>query len=279
MSNWEKDYEAAQREQERNQELKRHNDLLDRHSIQQRLASEEKNRLLENQVRQTEKQNEILQQQAIAEERRREQELKQKQEQFYKDKIFELKNKLIYSWEQYHQGYADDICEDDFIQMDKIIKKLLSMSKDEFYKFIKMILPDKTSDENILELFPITSLENIFYLLLEKTKSFSFEGYNYLDSNDKSYRVSLIDIQNRPGKIAKIIKEIINNSEFLKATFNHDFLINRSINDISIDSRIDENIRYKEEWDTGIKNSIFNANMEFIKIDTALEKELRISEE
>ena len=204
---------------------------------------------------------------------------------FPKDKIFELKNKLIYSWEQYHQGYADDICEDDFIQMDKIIKKLLSMSKDEFYKFVKMILPDKTSDENILGLFPITSLENIFYLLLEKTKSFSFEGYNYLDSNDKSYRVSLIDIQNRPGKIAKIIKEIINNSEFLKATFNHDFLINRSINDISIDSRIDElsdvpeNIRYKEEWDTGIKNSIFNANMEFIKIDTALEKELRISEE
>lgn len=202
-----------------------------------------------------------------------------------KDKIFELKNKLIYSWEQYHQGYADDICEDDFIQMDKIIKKLLSMSKDEFYKFVKMILPDKTSDENILELFPITSLENIFYLLLEKTKSFSFEGYNYLDSNDKSYRVSLIDIQNRPGKTAKIIKDIINNSEFLKATFNHDFLINRSINDISIDSRIDElsdvpeNIRYKEEWDTGIKNSIFNANMEFIKIDTALEKELRISEE
>ena len=31
--------------------------------------------------------------------------------------------------------------------------------------------------------------------------------------------------------------------------------------------------------DTGIKNSIFNVNMEFIKIDTALEKELRISEE
>lgn len=90
MSNWEKDYDAAQREQERNQELRRHNDLLDRHSIQQRLASEEKNRLLANQVRQTEKQNEILQQQAIAEERRREQELKQKQEQFYKDKIFEL---------------------------------------------------------------------------------------------------------------------------------------------------------------------------------------------
>ena len=62
-------------------------------------------------------------------------------------------------------------------------------------------------------------------------------------------------------------------------------MINRSINDISIDSRIDElsdvpeNIRYKEEWDTGIKNSIFNANMEFIKIDTALERELRISEE
>lgn len=205
--------------------------------------------------------------------------------EFHKDKIFELKNKLIYSWEQYHQDYANDICEDDFIQMDKIIKQLLSMSKDEFYKFVKMILPDKTSDENILELFPISSLENIFYLLLEKTKSFSFKSYNYLDEDDKSYRVSLIDIQNRPGRIAKIVKEIINNSEFLKATFNHDFLINRSIDDISIDSRIDElsnisdNIRYKKAWDTGIKNSIFNANMEFIGIDTVLEKELGVSEE
>lgn len=95
----------------------------------------------------------------------------------------------------------------------------------------------------------------------------------------------MIDIQNRPGRIAKIVKEIINNSEFLKATFNHDFLINRSIDDISIDSRIDElsnisdNIRYKKAWDTGIKNSIFNANMEFIGIDTVLEKELGVSEE
>ena len=120
MSNWEKDYEAAQREQERNQELKRHNDLLDRHSIQQRLASEEKNRLLENQVRQTEKQNEILQQQAIAEERRREQELKQKQEKFYKDKIFELKK----IWAQ-----AKDNSERDRIQI------LLSEVEGEYEKY------------------------------------------------------------------------------------------------------------------------------------------------
>ena len=120
MSNWEKDYEAEQRERERNQELKRHNDLLDRHSIQQRLASEEKNRLLENQVRQTEKQNEILQQQAIAEERRREQELKQKQEQFYKDKIFELKK----IWAQ-----AKDNSERDRIQI------LLSEVEGEYEKY------------------------------------------------------------------------------------------------------------------------------------------------
>ena len=120
MSNWEKEYEASQREQERNQELKRHNDLLDRHSIQQRLASEEKNRLLADQVRQTEKQNEILQQQAIAEERRREQELKQKQEQFYKDRIFELKK----IWAQ-----AKDNSERDRIQI------LLSEIEGEYEKY------------------------------------------------------------------------------------------------------------------------------------------------
>ncbi|EGC23529.1 ABC-three component system protein [Streptococcus sanguinis] len=202
-----------------------------------------------------------------------------------KDEVFEIKNKMIYSWEKYRRDYAEDIDSGDLEQMDEIINSLLSMSKEKFCEFVRLILPHEKSDENILELFAITSLENIFYLLLEKTKSFSFKGYNYLDNDGKSYRVSLIDIQNRPGRIAKIVKEIINNSEFLKATFNHDFLINRSINDISIDSRIDEltdipdNIRYKDEWDTGIKNSIFNANMEFIKIDTALEKELRTIEE
>lgn len=120
MSNWEKDYEAAQRERERNQELKRHNDLLDRQTIQQRLASEEKNRLLADQVRQTEKQNEILQQQAIAEERRKEQELKHKQEQFYKDKIFELKK----IWAQ-----AKDNSERDRIQI------LLSEIESEYEKY------------------------------------------------------------------------------------------------------------------------------------------------
>ena len=120
MSNWEKDYEAAQREQERNQQLKRQNDLLNRQTIQQRLASEEKNKLLADQVRQAEKQNEILQQQAIIEERRKEQELKQKQEQFYKDKIFELKK----IWAQ-----AKDNSERDRIQI------LLSEVEDEYEKY------------------------------------------------------------------------------------------------------------------------------------------------
>ena len=64
-----------------------------------------------------------------------------------------------------------------------------------------------------------------FYVLLEKTKGFSFKAYSYLDNNEKSYRVSLISIQNRPGGLANLIQEIIDNSKFLKATLTMIFLL------------------------------------------------------
>ena len=105
-----------------------------------------------------------------------------------------------------------------------------------------------------------------------------------LDDDKKSYRVSFIDIQNRRGRIAKLIQEIINNVEFLKATFNHDFLINRGIDELHIGNRIDEfdgcsDNRYREEWNTGVQHNIFKANMEFISIEKAKETRLRVPED
>lgn len=82
----------------------------------------------------------------------------------------------------------------------------------------------------------------------------------------------------------KKIQEIIDNSEFLKATFNHDFLINRGIDELHIGNRIDEfdgcsDNRYREEWNTGVQHNIFKANMEFISIEKAKEKSLRVPED
>ncbi|TVW53461.1 hypothetical protein AZJ82_11725, partial [Streptococcus pneumoniae] len=95
---------------------------------------------------------------------------------------------------------------------------------------------------------------------------------------------SLISIQDRPGIIAKKIQEIIDNSEFLKATFNHDFLINRDIDELHIGNRIDEfdgmlDNRYREEWNTGVQHNIFKPNMEFISIEKVKEKNLSVPED
>ncbi|TVV78032.1 hypothetical protein AZK20_11575, partial [Streptococcus pneumoniae] len=188
------------------------------------------------------------------------------------DEVYEMKKNLTYRWEKYHGDYASDIREEDFKLMDEINNHLLSLTKDEFYEFVRMMLPHENSDEKFLELFRNAPMEDIFYVLLEKIKGFSFKSYSYLDDNEKSYRTSLISIQDRPGIIAKKIQEIIDNSEFLKATFNHDFLINRDIDELHIGNRIDEfdgmlDNRYREEWNTGVQHNIFKPNMEFISIE------------
>ena len=200
------------------------------------------------------------------------------------DEVYEMKKNLTYRWEKYHRDYASDIREEDFKLMDEINNHLLSLTKDEFYEFVRMMLPHENSDENFLDLFRKAPIEDIFYVLLEKFKGFSFKAYSYLDDNEKSYRTSLISIQDRPGRIAKIIQEIIDNSEFLKATFNHDFLINRDIDELHIWNKIDEfdgmlDNRYREEWSTGVQHNIFKSNMEFISIKEAKEKSLRVPED
>lgn len=201
-----------------------------------------------------------------------------------KDEVYEMKNNLTYRWEKYRRDYVSDIEEEDIKLMDEINNQLLSLTKDEFYEFVRMMLPNENSDENFLELFRNAPMEDIFYVLLEKIKGFSFKAYSYLDDNEKSYRTSLISTQDRPGRIAKIIQEIIGNSEFLKATFNHDFLINRDIDELHIGNRIDEfdgvpGNRYREEWNTGVQHNIFKPNMEFISIKKAKEKNLSMPED
>lgn len=93
-----------------------------------------------------------------------------------KDEVYEMKNTLTYSWEKYHLDYIDDISVDDFEKMDTIIKHLLSMSKEDFLNFSKMVLPDGKQNETLSKLFNNSVLENIFYVLLEKTKDFPFES-------------------------------------------------------------------------------------------------------
>ena len=206
------------------------------------------------------------------------------EEEMPKDEVYKMKNTLTYSWEKYHRDSVGDISEDDFKLMDNIINQLLSMSKEDFYEFVRMVLPHEKSDEDFAEIFNITLLEKIFYSLIKDVRKFSFKHYSFLDEVEKSYRFSLIDIEESPGRIARVIKNIIDNSEFLKATFNHDFLINRDIDGIPFGVRIDEfdsmsDNRYKDEWNTGVQHNIFKPNMEFIGIKKVKAKNLTVPED
>jgi hypothetical protein len=102
-----------------------------------------------------------------------------------KDEVYEMKNTLTYSWEKYHRDYSTDISEENFKLMDKIINHLLSLSKKEFYKFVRMVLPHEKSDEDFAKIFNITLLERIFYSLIKDVRKFSFKHYSFLDDVKK----------------------------------------------------------------------------------------------
>ena len=198
------------------------------------------------------------------------------------DEVFEMKKTLFYSWERYCRDNIKNISDDDFKMMDVVVNQLSSMSKESFYKFVRMLLPHEDKNGKFSKLFSSNLMENIFYELLKKGKGFSFNSYSYKD-DEKSYRASLIFA--RKTRVGNLIQCIIKNSEFLKATFQHDFLINESIDDIVIGEKIDEIdenidlISYKKEWETGVENNIFKSNMKFIRLENAIERELRVLED
>ncbi|KDE92669.1 hypothetical protein DB40_09395 [Streptococcus pneumoniae] len=68
------------------------------------------------------------------------------------DEVYEMKKNLTYRWEKYHGDYASDIREEDFKLMDEINNHLLSLTKDEFYEFVRMMLPHENSDEKIFRI-------------------------------------------------------------------------------------------------------------------------------
>lgn len=84
MNNWERDFRDA----ERNQELRRQNNLLE----QQRWEQQEQNRLVWKQNKTLQERNELERQRQWNEESRHQRELELRKEQQFKDNIFDLKN-------------------------------------------------------------------------------------------------------------------------------------------------------------------------------------------
>ncbi|MGX7024435.1 hypothetical protein [Vagococcus hydrophili] len=191
--------------------------------------------------------------------------------------VYLTKNNLTYIWGEYKlecidAGYEESILED----MELLILELLSKEKEDFEQFIRKINPHEPTSKKISIIFNQTVLRNILFLLFEELNKFNFDSAAYIDKNEETYRVSLIsDI---PAKVDQVIKKIIRSKETLRDSFDMNYLINQSISGIPISDKINglgpdkSKINYKDEWKTGVNDSIFNQNMEFLDIGTSIEK-------
>ena len=97
MNNWERDFRDA----ERNQELRRQNNLLEQQRWEQQesnqkqhAALQEQNRLVWKQNKTLQERNELERQRQWNEESRHQRELELRKEQQFKDNIFDLKKRL-----------------------------------------------------------------------------------------------------------------------------------------------------------------------------------------
>ena len=195
------------------------------------------------------------------------------------DDIYQTKNNLIYAWDEYKEDFEEDSTEEIINLMDGLIKNLLKKNKEDFEKIVRRMAPHEKLNKPLSHVLNVIVLKEILFHLFAELKGFDCDSITYFDKDETSYRVSLIMIQNTQAKIAKVIEKIINNKDFLNKSFNNRFLINDKVSGIFIDETINspsiitnDHTHYKKEWNTGVKDNIFNMDMEFIDIDKAIQR-------
>lgn len=194
------------------------------------------------------------------------------------DDIYRTKNNLIYMWDEHKKDYEDTLPYETIEIMDNLVETLLQKNAKEFEELIRKLAPHEEKDKPLFLILDGTVLKNILFNLFQEILAFDCDSVTYYDKDNKSYRVSLIAVKNHKAKIYKIIEKIINNTEFLSRSFYNRYLINDCLSGIKIDESINDCpedsglTKYKEAWKTGVTDSIFNADMEFIDVDAAINK-------
>lgn len=193
------------------------------------------------------------------------------------DDIYQAKNNLIYIWDEYKHDLEDDLSNGVLETVDSIIKDLLCKEKSEFEKIVRKLAPHEALDKKISIILNDAVLKKILFYIFSELEYFDSNNITYYDKEKHSYRTSVIAINETPAQISNVIKKIIRNKEFLERSFDNRYLINDSISGILINESVygfpedSSPINYKDEWNTGVTDSIFNADMEFINTKKAIE--------
>ena len=172
----------------------------------------------------------------------------------------------------------NNIVEDDDDTL--VMNQILNLSDDKF----KQLLIDLYPDNNIAELQQLNNIDNLIdkdsieYILYEFLKNCKQERL-LLDSlrytlNHESLRLSMIHAPN--GAASKVRDKIMANKNFIRASFDTDYLINMNIDGQKFFEEKPIHEGGKEKLLAGalgeVKNRIFSNNLEYIDCVNTVEK-------
>ena len=168
-----------------------------------------------------------------------------------------------------HTAYLEKFAADNDLNISKVIA-VPTAGAGIFSDSIKSLkeeqLIDSLLDEDIFE--------EIFYEFYKEINQnyFNISKLRY-DSTQSSYRLSLINKKYKNGEVGRLVQSIRNNKQFLKASFDVDYLVNGRIN-----SPIFEYMQFKDYLKSPYlkqpseRDNLFSNNLEFIDIDKTVEK-------
>lgn len=167
---------------------------------------------------------------------------------------------------------------DDNINTD-LFNEILNLSPEQFECFIIDLHPQKSikslKEEQLIDsLLDEDIFEEIFYEFYKEINQnyFNISKLRY-DSTQSSYRLSLINKKYKKGEVGRLVQSIRNNKQFLKASFDVDYLVNGRINSPIFEyMQFEDCLKSPYLKQPSERDNLFSNNLEFIDIDKTVEK-------
>lgn len=160
-----------------------------------------------------------------------------------------------------------------------LFNRILNLAHEEFETFIIDLHPQKSikslNEEQLIDsLLDEDVFEEIFYVFYKEINHKSFDIYELrYDCRQLSYRLSLINKKYKIGAVGELVQSIRNNKQFLKASFNVDYLVNGRINSPLFEqSQLDNGLESPYRQRPSEKENLFSNTLEFIDIDNTIKK-------
>lgn len=160
-----------------------------------------------------------------------------------------------------------------------LITDILNLPDKGFQQFLIDLHPQKDikgalDNQTIFELLDQDIFEEIFCEFYKNINQdfFDISELRY-NSTKSSFRLSLINKNCKNGEVGELVQRIRNNEQFLKASFDVDYLVNGRINSPLFEqSQLDNGLEPPYSQRPSDRNRLFSNHLEFIDIDKTVKK-------